>query len=147
METVVTAGAVVKQKRRRLALAVRGADRAELVERRREADLRAERLEPSVRNRGEVSIAVDAEVPDSVGIGEINLNDLPDNWRQYPAPEELARLGTGWVEGGTTAVLAVPSAVIPSERNYLINPAHRDFGRIRIGVPQLFVFDPRLLLR
>lgn len=92
-------------------------------------------------------VSVDAEVPDSVGIGEINLNDLPDNWRQYPAPEELARLGTGWVEGGTTAVLAVPSAVIPSERNYLINPAHRDFGRIRIGVPQLFVFDPRLLLR
>jgi len=92
-------------------------------------------------------VCMDAAVPDSIRIGELKLNDLPDNWRQYPAPEELARLGTGWVESGTTAVLAVPSAVIPSERNYLINPAHRDFGRIRIGVPQLFVFDPRLLLR
>jgi RES domain-containing protein len=40
--------------------------------------------------------------------------------------------------------LSVPSAVVPPERNYLLNPAHRDFTKIRIGKPEPFHFDPRL---
>jgi RES domain-containing protein len=59
----------------------------------------------------------------------------------------LARVGTDWATRGTTAVLAVPSAVIPSERNYLINPAHRDFAKIRLEAPHAFSFDARLLRR
>jgi hypothetical protein len=53
-------------------------------------------------------------------------------------------VGTDWVARNSTAVLAVPSAIIPAEMNYLINPAHRDFGRIAIGIPEPFAFDPRL---
>jgi len=41
-------------------------------------------------------------------------------------------------------VLKLPSAVVPSEFNYLLNPAHPDFGAIRIGEPQVFKADPRL---
>ena len=41
-------------------------------------------------------------------------------------------------------MLAVPSAVIPHETNYLLNPLHQAFRRIRIGPPQRFIFDPRM---
>ncbi len=73
--------------------------------------------------------------------------DLPAGWRPYPAPEGLAGLGSEWVRGGQTAVLVVPSAVIPQEHNYLINPAHPDIRAIRVGSPQPFSLDPRLWKR
>ena len=92
-------------------------------------------------------VSVAAAIPDSVRCDEVKVEDLPGNWRQYPAPEALARFGTDWATRRSTAVLAVPSAVIPSERNYLINPAHRDFAKIRIEAPQGFSFDPRLWRR
>jgi RES domain-containing protein len=42
-------------------------------------------------------------------------------------------------------VLAVPSAIIPSETNYLLNPRHPTFRTTRVRRPQPFSFDPRLL--
>jgi RES domain-containing protein len=53
-------------------------------------------------------------------------------------------LGSNWVARNESAVLSVPSAIIPIERNYLLNPAHADFARIRIRPPQPFGFDARL---
>lgn len=65
-------------------------------------------------------------------------------WRQYPAPHELADLGTRWALLGSTPVLAVPSAIIPRELNYLLNPLHPAFPTIRIGKPEPFGVDPRM---
>jgi RES domain-containing protein len=42
-------------------------------------------------------------------------------------------------------MLALPSALISSEPNYLLNPAHPDFKKISIGKPERFALDPRLL--
>jgi RES domain-containing protein len=53
-------------------------------------------------------------------------------------------LGASWAYAGRTAILVVPSALVPQERNYLINPAHPDFERMRIGRPQPFTFDQRM---
>jgi RES domain-containing protein len=44
-------------------------------------------------------------------------------------------------------VLALPSAISPADTNFLLNPEHADFKRIRIAVPIDFDFDPRLLGR
>jgi RES domain-containing protein len=74
----------------------------------------------------------------------IDAGALPADWRRYPAPAALQQIGDQWVAGARSAVLEVPSAVVPSERNFLLNPAHRDFARIEIGAPQPFEFDPRL---
>lgn len=63
----------------------------------------------------------------------IRVEDLPARWRSYPAPEELAALGTDRVARGTSVALSVPSALVPSEHNYLLNPAHPDFARVRVG--------------
>ncbi|MEO5924239.1 MAG: RES family NAD+ phosphorylase [Bryobacteraceae bacterium] len=53
-------------------------------------------------------------------------------------------LGSRWAAGKVTAVMSVPSAVIPHERNYLLNPAHPDFAKIKFKRPRPFVFVPRL---
>jgi RES domain-containing protein len=89
-------------------------------------------------------VSVTAEIPDSLRVTTIRVEDLPARWRRYPAPEELAALGTDWAARRTSAALRVPSAIVPSEHNYLLNPAHADFARIRVGGARRFSFDPRL---
>ena len=102
-------------------------------------------LTPSEMPRDLVAIA--AEIPDDVEIRRLRGRDLPAAWRTHPAPDALAALGTDWVREGRTAVLAVPSAVIPQEENYLLNPGHVDFRRVRIGRPGPFRFDERMWKR
>ncbi|MEO7146250.1 MAG: RES domain-containing protein [Bryobacteraceae bacterium] len=93
----------------------------------------------------ELKLAViPAEVPPEVIIKQLRAADLPANWREYPAPASLRGIGARWLDSGETAVLAAPSALIPQERIYLLNPAHPHFTRIAIGKPEAFAFDPRM---
>jgi RES domain-containing protein len=78
-------------------------------------------------------------------VRRVRMEDLPPNWSQYPATLATKELGTLWVEAGTSAVLAVPSSLIPSEVNFLLNPSHPDFRKISIGKPDTFRFDERLM--
>jgi RES domain-containing protein len=89
-------------------------------------------------------VATAADLPDVLPVTRFEVADLPRNWRRYPAPEALAELGTEWAEARRTAVLSVPSAVVPSERNILLNPAHPDFKTLHLLSPLRFSFDPRL---
>lgn len=89
-------------------------------------------------------IAIPADFPKNLTVKTLDVAKLPRNWRVYPAPEALKEIATAWIIESSTAVLAVPSAVIPSERNYLLNPKHPDFKRIRIRNAIAFVFDPRM---
>jgi RES domain-containing protein len=72
---------------------------------------------------------------------------LPGNWRVHPPAMETRQIGDRWVQERRSAVLAVPSAVSPADTNFLINPLHPDFKRIRIAPPIDFEFDSRLLNR
>ena len=87
-----------------------------------------------------MTVDVDNELP----IHALDIAQLPANWREYPAPDLLGRLGGEWLAGSLTAILEVPSVVIPHERNYLLNPEHADFRRVVIGSPKPFSFDPRM---
>jgi RES domain-containing protein len=69
---------------------------------------------------------------------------LPEDWHQDPPPIEAAAVGDEWVASQASVLLKVPSAVIQSEFNYLINPLHPRFGELVIGPPQPFRFDSRL---
>jgi RES domain-containing protein len=82
---------------------------------------------------------------DSALVDEVDRKPIPADWRADPAPEELRLFGDRWIRAERSAVLKVPSALIESEHNFLLNPAHRDFGRIRIGAAKEFQFDKRLL--
>jgi RES domain-containing protein len=74
----------------------------------------------------------------------VPLGKLPANWKNEPGPVALQTMGDDWVESGESAVLRVPSVIIPSEFNYLLNPAHEDFRRCVWEKPRPFKFDPRL---
>ncbi|KDB53621.1 hypothetical protein X805_08070 [Sphaerotilus natans subsp. natans DSM 6575] len=85
------------------------------------------------------------ELPDDLGIERVEVADLPAHWVQVPAPDELAALGTDWLMSRRSVALSVPSAVIPIERNLLLNPHHADIRRVRVVDDAPFTFDPRLL--
>jgi RES domain-containing protein len=69
---------------------------------------------------------------------------LPANWRQEPVPESTQEFGLEWFRSGRTAVLAIPSAIIPEEENYVLNPAHPDFAKLTLSKPKRFEYDARL---
>jgi RES domain-containing protein len=71
--------------------------------------------------------------------------ELPANWREEPPPLATKEIGDLWIQGVRSAVLKLPSVIIPSEPNYLLNPAHPDFKKIVIGRFNHFSFDPRLI--
>jgi len=89
-------------------------------------------------------VSIQVQVPDDLSRADISIDDLPDNWRTFPAIEELKDIGTEWVRAGKTAVLVVPSVVIPNELNYLINPAHPETRRVRVPSIDPFALDVRL---
>jgi len=89
-------------------------------------------------------IVIGAGIPKSVSIRMIEETDLPANWSGPVATKKTRDIGTSWAKSGATAVLSVPSVVVPNERNYLLNPAHPDFSKIRFSAPKPFVFDKRL---
>lgn len=69
---------------------------------------------------------------------------FPDSWRQYPHGPMTQEFGAAWVREKRSAALRVPSAVVPGEFNYLLNPAHPGFAHAKIGNAERFTFDPRL---
>ncbi len=75
----------------------------------------------------------------------IPATSLPKTWRRSPPPTAVQRVGDDWVAAADSAVLQVPSAIIPNEWIYLLNPAHADFSRITIGPKQQIRLDPRLI--
>jgi RES domain-containing protein len=89
-------------------------------------------------------VAIPCEVPDALRIEVVPDERLPVDWRSVPYTKSTQEVGLQWVREGGSALLSVPSAVVPQERNYVLNPAHHDFKRIRIGKPQPFSFDPRM---
>ena len=89
-------------------------------------------------------VAISADLPDELDLERVRLADLPADWRRTPAPPALPDLGAKWLAAARTAVLAVPSAVIPAETNYILNPAHPDFRRIVVRRAQRFDLDSRL---
>ena len=88
---------------------------------------------------------IEVRIPQAVTIERVRTDELPSNWREIAAREKLQAIGTEWARRRNSAVFAVPSAVIPAEMNYLVNPLHPDFRRIRIGKPQRFGTDLRLI--
>jgi len=74
----------------------------------------------------------------------VDASNLPRNWRADPPPAQVRSIGDEWVLGGSSAVLQVPSVLVSGENNFLLNPGHQDFARIRFGKPLAFRFDARL---
>jgi len=87
---------------------------------------------------------LEIEIPDNIQILEVMLEDLPENWDAKPPTLETQTIGDDFVYGNDAAVLKVPSAIIPEEFNYLINPNHKDAKRIKVLNERKLKFDERL---
>jgi RES domain-containing protein len=98
--------------------------------------------DPDLQPMGLVAMGVDIEA--NIPIQTVAVDDLPPDWRTYPAPPGLAVVGERWLRESKSAVLSVPSVLVPNERNFILNPEHRDFARLRIHASEPFAFDPRM---
>ena len=89
-------------------------------------------------------LAIPAEIPDDIEIAAVEPQALSPDWRTFPAPAALADIGEQWFRASRTPILSVPSVVIPHERNFVLNPTHRQFRQVAIGSSEPFSFDPRM---
>lgn len=98
-------------------------------------------LEPNLQPADLVSI--EGEIPERIEPARLDLKTLPLNWHRI-RDESLRRFGDEWMHHGHSVALLVPSAVIRSDWNILLNPAHADFAKIKFSEPQPFEFDARM---
>lgn len=75
------------------------------------------------------------------------VKNLPPRWNAEPPDFQTMQIGDEWVRAGKSVALAVPSVLSTSEVNFLLNPNHPDFKKIKISKPIEFRFDSRLLKR
>ncbi len=88
-------------------------------------------------------VVVTAEVPNSVSSTAISPKQLTANWRESPSPPELADIGDRFFRDRRAAILILPSVLAPVESNWLINPQHPEFSRIRLHSVKAFEYDSR----
>ena len=87
---------------------------------------------------------MEINIPDSLAITTVNLKDLPVNWDQFENMHLMQNLGDNWIEECKTAVLKIPSSIIHDEFNYLLNPDHPEFKKIKLETVKPFLFDDRI---
>ena len=88
-------------------------------------------------------VAYTIDVPDDLTRETVAPDELADGWRTNPAL--CLHVGAVWLDRGATPILVVPSAVVPAHVNLILNPRHRDMGRISVIHAEPFAIDPRLL--
>lgn len=86
---------------------------------------------------------VTIEIPDD-SITEVKRENLPDNWYSFPAPTILAEIGREWIAENKTIALKVPSCIVHSAHNYILNCNHYRYKEVKIIEIKDFHFDIRL---
>lgn len=83
-------------------------------------------------------------VPDSIQVKEILEAELPANWKEFPHPVTTQQFGDIFVAENRYCLLKIPSVVTKGDYNFLINPNHKDFTKIKITEIEKFPFDKRI---
>lgn len=83
------------------------------------------------------------EIPDTLTVESIDLRSLKKDWHTSDNYLYCQSLGSKWLNELRSAVLKVPSIIIKKENNYLINPNHPDFKKIKLTGNEDFDFDMR----
>jgi RES domain-containing protein len=86
-------------------------------------------------------------IPDHIAITEIREDHLPSGWKVFPLLTITQKIGDQLIIQNKFPVIKVPSAVVPGDFNYLINPRHPDFGTIKIIKTEPYEFDERFFKR
>ena len=89
---------------------------------------------------------VEIAIPDQVWANarRETATSLPVGWDAEPAGRTSIVFGMGWLRSGNSAVLVIPSTIVPEEYSVLINPAHPDSATISAVKSRRWLYDPRL---
>ena len=89
---------------------------------------------------------VEISIPDPVwaAAGRGTPTSLPMGWDAEPAGRASIGFGTGWLRSGSSAVLVIPSTIVPEECCVLVNPTHPDSASISAVKSRRWLYDPRL---
>ena len=90
-------------------------------------------------------VILSIEVNDNL-IDVFNTKKLPNNWNSFPWNNFTINEGSKWLKSLNNLSLQIPSAIIPEEINYIVNPRHPEFNKVKIVDKQVFRPDQRLLL-
>ncbi len=90
-------------------------------------------------------VAVKLQLPDDLPAERVAEEALPAGWNRLTEHVACIAAGDEWAKRGATALLRVPSAIVPEEQNLLLNPGHPGMARVRVLHTRRFSFDPRLL--
>ena len=94
---------------------------------------------PNILSGGWVLVTID--IPDEIRIEVLDITMLPDDWRTFPIPDATQEIGDQFIEENEYAVLKVPSAIVPGDYQYLINPSHPDISDIEVADKEPFSID------
>jgi RES domain-containing protein len=89
-------------------------------------------------------VLTEIQVPENLAIVRWEAATLPVGWDSEVILTRTQELGQQWVQEGRSALLSVPSSIVPTERNFVINPAHPALRRIKFLPSAPFVLDSRL---
>lgn len=84
------------------------------------------------------------DVPDEITIKKIDFKDLDKNWNAMLPNSKTKKIGDLFIDDLEFCILKVPSAVVKGDFNYLINPHHKDFKKLKIVDVSDFPFDKRM---
>lgn len=90
--------------------------------------------------------SVQLEVPDDVNMAQLVPKQLPKQWKDAVYNTQTRAVGDAFIQSDTM-LMRVPSAVVDGEFNFLLNPAHPDIARVKVGLVKPFHFDERLFRR
>lgn len=83
-------------------------------------------------------------IPDDISIERLDVDSLPPDWNSFPHPVSTQAIGDKFIAENKSCVLKIPSVVTQKDYNFLINPNHADFSRIKIINSEKFPFDSRI---
>jgi len=92
-------------------------------------------------------VIIAIEIPKNMAIQQLEIDVLPEDWKSLPHSHSTQEIGDSFVTTEKFAVLRVPSAVVQGEYNYLLNPSHKDFKKIKLKLVEPFDFDERLFIK
>ena len=91
-------------------------------------------------------VMISLDIPDK-SIQEVDITMLASDWKEHPPKSSTRGIGDFFVAEGKHLILKAPSALVQDEYNYLLNPKHKDAGKVKVLSIDPFTFDPRFFNR
>ena len=89
-------------------------------------------------------VLVEIYLPDGTTIKTVRMDELESDWNSIPHSESTQLFGDDFLEANQYLAIKVPSAIVPQEFNYIINPKHKDYSEVRVLNVEMFSFDTQL---